>query len=114
MGFFEAIGSVFNNYFSFSGRALRSEYWYFMLFSWLVFIMATILDETVFYSSNIDIYGPVDLAATVVLFIPSLSVASFVRPGFILSFFLLSLCCLLGEGPGGLIGIICSHILTKR
>tara|TARA_B110000008_G_scaffold10040_1_gene9676 strand:+ start:5 stop:733 length:729 start_codon:yes stop_codon:yes gene_type:complete len=76
MGFFEAIGSVFNNYFSFSGRALRSEYWYFMLFSWLVFIMATILDETVFYSSNIDIYGPVDLAATVVLFIPSLSVAS--------------------------------------
>ena len=76
MGFFEAIGSVFNNYFSFSGRALRSEYWYFMLFSWLVFILAAILDETLFYSSNTDFYGTVELAATVVLFIPSLAVTS--------------------------------------
>ena len=32
MGFFEAVGSVLSNYFSFSGRALRSEYWYWNLF----------------------------------------------------------------------------------
>ena len=32
MGFFEAVGSVFSKYSEFSGRALRSEYWYWFLF----------------------------------------------------------------------------------
>ena len=36
MSFFEAIGSVFRNYANFSGRARRSEYWYFYLFHFLV------------------------------------------------------------------------------
>ena len=76
MGFFEAIGSVFNNYFSFSGRALRSEYWYFQLFAGLAYILATIIDSTLFYSSNIDDYGPVDLIVTLVLIVPTLTVAS--------------------------------------
>ena len=37
MSFFEAIGSVFRNYANFSGRARRSEYWYFFLFNSLVY-----------------------------------------------------------------------------
>ncbi len=36
MGFFEAVGSVFAGYFKFSGRASRSEYWWFFLFEILV------------------------------------------------------------------------------
>lgn len=38
MGFVEAIKSVFNKYATFSGRARRSEYWYFQLFVFLVSI----------------------------------------------------------------------------
>jgi uncharacterized membrane protein YhaH (DUF805 family) len=38
MGFFEAVASVFSKYFEFSGRALRSEYWYFSLFVFLAAI----------------------------------------------------------------------------
>lgn len=36
MSFTEAIGSVFSNYANFSGRARRSEYWYFTLLNILV------------------------------------------------------------------------------
>lgn len=36
MGMIEAIKSCFNNYATFSGRARRSEYWYFCLFNFLV------------------------------------------------------------------------------
>ena len=36
MNFGDAIKSVFNNYATFSGRARRSEYWYFYLFNLLV------------------------------------------------------------------------------
>lgn len=32
MGFSQAVKSVFSNYANFSGRARRSEYWYFALF----------------------------------------------------------------------------------
>ena len=36
MGFMDAVKSVFGNYAAFSGRARRSEYWYFVLFNFLV------------------------------------------------------------------------------
>lgn len=36
MSFKEAITSVFNNYANFSGRARRSEYWYWYLFTMIV------------------------------------------------------------------------------
>ena len=36
MSFGDAVSSAFNNYFNFSGRARRSEYWYFTLFNVLV------------------------------------------------------------------------------
>src|SRR6516162_9226353 len=38
MTFFEAISSGFRNYVGFSGRASRSEFWYWVLFSVLVSI----------------------------------------------------------------------------
>ena len=36
MGFSQAVKSVFSNYANFSGRARRSEYWYFALFSFII------------------------------------------------------------------------------
>ena len=44
MTFSEAISSGLSNYANFSGRAGRSEYWYWVLFQVLVAIAANILD----------------------------------------------------------------------
>ena len=43
MGFATAIEHIFANYANFKGRARRSEYWYFILFYWLVLLGLTIL-----------------------------------------------------------------------
>ncbi len=42
MGFVEAIKSCFSQYVTFSGRASRSEYWYFNLFLFLMNVTLTI------------------------------------------------------------------------
>ena len=44
MTFAEAIRSVLSQYVGFSGRARRSEYWYFFLFNLIVSIVARIID----------------------------------------------------------------------
>ena len=38
MGFNESVKSVFSKYATFSGRASRSEYWYFVLFNVIITI----------------------------------------------------------------------------
>lgn len=45
MGFGEAVSTCFRKYVVFSGRARRSEYWYFMLCYVIVAIIANILDN---------------------------------------------------------------------
>ena len=42
MGFFTAIGSGFGNYTNFSGRARRSEFWWWTLFAFLMGILTVI------------------------------------------------------------------------
>ena len=49
MGFFEAINSVFAGYFRFSGRASRSEYWWFVLFEVLAIGVLAFVDLRMFY-----------------------------------------------------------------
>ena len=44
MGMGEAVSSVFSKYATFSGRARRSEYWWFYLAYFLVAVVATIID----------------------------------------------------------------------
>jgi uncharacterized membrane protein YhaH (DUF805 family) len=44
MNFVQAINSCFSKYIQFGGRASRSEYWYWTLFSVLVSIVANIID----------------------------------------------------------------------
>ncbi len=43
MTFQEAIKSVYTNYANFAGRAVRSEYWYWMLFYFIVVVVLQIL-----------------------------------------------------------------------
>ncbi|ANL28407.1 hypothetical protein AMC90_CH02599 [Rhizobium phaseoli] len=46
MGFGQAIGSYFKNYVNFSGRASRSEFWYSVLFVFLVAIALLVVDRS--------------------------------------------------------------------
>jgi uncharacterized membrane protein YhaH (DUF805 family) len=43
-----AVSSVFHNYATFSGRARRAEYWWFILFAFIVSVILSILDATLF------------------------------------------------------------------
>ncbi|MBV9044523.1 MAG: DUF805 domain-containing protein [Alphaproteobacteria bacterium] len=80
MGFGEAVRTCLRKYATFGGRARRSEYWYFFLFSLLLRIAASIVDVIVFGGGP----DPEAMAArtpafesviNLVLFLPSLSVA---------------------------------------
>ena len=62
MSFVEAIKNCFTNYANFKGRASRTEYWYFVLFSWLI--------STVFGVIAPGLYGLMILG----LMIPGLAV----------------------------------------
>ena len=73
MSFWMSIKSVFINYTNFSGRASRSEYWYFTLFYIILGIAIEILDNAFFGYS--DFGGPFNWLMTVILFLPSLSVS---------------------------------------
>ena len=44
MGFGEAISSGFSHYVNFSGRAPRSEFWYWTLFGFILSIIANVVD----------------------------------------------------------------------
>ena len=74
MGFFESVRSVFSKYFEFSGRALRSEYWYFGLFTFLLYVVTGILDAILFGSFMGN--GPLSLILTLVFFFPTIAVAA--------------------------------------
>jgi uncharacterized membrane protein YhaH (DUF805 family) len=71
MKFDEAIKSGFENYAKFSGRARRSEYWFFALFNFLVLLGAQVVDGILFGITT----GLFYFVAALGLFIPSLAVA---------------------------------------
>jgi uncharacterized membrane protein YhaH (DUF805 family) len=47
MSFGDAIRTVFNKYAVFSGRARRSEFWWFSLFAGIVYLVADIIDVAI-------------------------------------------------------------------
>jgi uncharacterized membrane protein YhaH (DUF805 family) len=63
MGFSDAIDHCFSNYSNFKGRAKRSEYWYFALFNFVVYVIAIVLSPA--------LYG----IALLVLLLPTLAAA---------------------------------------
>ena len=73
MGFTEAISSGFRNYVNFSGRASRSEYWFWTLFTIIVSIVTALIDLALFRDSGIS---PLNSLASLGMFLPSLAVAA--------------------------------------
>lgn len=73
--FGEAFEVCFNEYFTFSGRASRSEYWYFTLFVILASIAAGIADGMAGLSVGADI-GLFGAIVSLVTFVPNLAVTS--------------------------------------
>lgn len=51
MTFFQSVHSVFSKYATFSGRASRSEYWYFVLFN---FILSVVISLIVYSQVPVD------------------------------------------------------------
>lgn len=71
MGFVESISSGLRNYFNFSDRAPRSEYWYWVLFAVLISLAAAILDGVIGAASS----KPFHFIAGLVVFVPSIAVS---------------------------------------
>lgn len=72
LGFGEAVKICFNKYFDFTGRARRSEYWWFVLFQILVSIPCAILDGFLEAAASISF---VNAIASLVFFFPALTVS---------------------------------------
>ena len=54
MDFGTAIATFFKRYFDFEGRSSRAEYWWFVLFNYLIYIAAFILDIIIFGIAAMD------------------------------------------------------------
>jgi uncharacterized membrane protein YhaH (DUF805 family) len=75
-GFGEAISTCFSKYVTFSGRASRSEYWFFVLFLVLGGIAATIIDAIIFPGSlTSESGGPFNAIFSLATLLPSLAVS---------------------------------------
>jgi uncharacterized membrane protein YhaH (DUF805 family) len=57
MGFGQAISSGFSNYVNFSGRAARSEYWYWFLFVVVASIVTVIIDNLIGHAITNPIFS---------------------------------------------------------
>lgn len=82
MSFGEAIRTCFRKYVDFNGRARRSEFWYWVLFTVLVGMAAGILDSAFdlqprFETGEIDVTasGPFASISSLALLLPGLAVA---------------------------------------
>jgi uncharacterized membrane protein YhaH (DUF805 family) len=71
MGFGQAIATCFRKYAVFSGRASRSEYWFFALFQTLLYIGLLVVDILAFRGS-VNVFSTL---ASLILFLPALAVS---------------------------------------
>ena len=67
------LNAMQNNYANFSGRARRSEYWYFLLCYYIITILAVIIDNTFGLAMDMLGYGLITVLVALVHIIPSLS-----------------------------------------
>ena len=72
MDFGQAIATNFKKYVTFSGRASRSEYWYWVLFTIIGGIAMATLDYALF--SDNDFASPLNSIFNLVCFLPSFAV----------------------------------------
>lgn len=71
MSFMEAVKSVFSKYATFSGRARRSEYWYFTLFNFIISLVLSIL----FNASGLKFFQILSSLWSLAVLVPGLAVA---------------------------------------
>ena len=75
MSFASSIKICFSKYAVFSGRASRSEYWWFALFLFIAGIVTSIIDVMIMgYSS--ENFGPINAIFSVITFLPGLAVGA--------------------------------------
>ena len=78
----QAVSSVFSKYATFSGRAQRSEYWWWALFtvlvSWVTGFMDGILfhEYALFHYEQQQVFTPISSLAGLAMFIPSIAVSA--------------------------------------
>ena len=60
MSFGQAVKSVFRQYATFSGRARRSEYWWFYLFNFLVSLPGAIIFMVAYFSQIVPLLDSTD------------------------------------------------------
>ena len=72
MNFIEAIRSGFTNYTNFKDRASRSEYWFWVLFTFIGGICTLIVDA--YIVGNIDT-APINLIFNIIIFLPGIAVS---------------------------------------
>ncbi len=73
MDFQTAVKTCFANYITFSGRAPRSEYWYFVLFLMIAGLITGVLDAILFPA---NVISPLNSIFSLVTILPSLAVTS--------------------------------------
>ena len=76
MSFTDAVTNVvINNYVGFKGRASRSEYWWFLLFAFLISFVTIIIDFALFGLESVEEFGLglVSLIATLAMALPSIA-----------------------------------------
>ncbi len=72
MNFIEAVRSCFKKYAVVRGRASRSEFWYWMLFTFLVTLVTQIFDVAVLHKDPDDQILPLTTATDILFLLPSL------------------------------------------
>ncbi len=72
MTFTQAIAAGFRNYVNFTGRAARSEFWYWFLFAVLASIAAGLIDLGLFPGAELS---PINTLVGLALFLPGLAVS---------------------------------------
>jgi uncharacterized membrane protein YhaH (DUF805 family) len=79
MNFTDAVKAVFKKYIVFEGRSLRSEFWYWILFTFIMSIVLSIFDSILFnFDPNtfLSNNGPLEIVFNLATLIPSIAVGA--------------------------------------
>jgi len=76
MDFMEAVKTCFSKYFDFKGRARRSEYWWFYLFTIIGSVLTSIIDSVIFGLESATNGGVISLIFSLAVIIPTISAAA--------------------------------------
>ena len=75
MSFTESVGTCFSKYGVATGRASRSEYWWFQLFCWIISFATVFADAFLFTDLVLeDGISPINIVTSLAITIPSIAV----------------------------------------